>query len=49
MVSDRDLTTILHQVAKGLSVEKGALKMVEMAKKNGGKDNITVALGRLPN
>ncbi|CAK0781971.1 PPM family protein phosphatase [Gammaproteobacteria bacterium] len=47
MVSNRDIKTLLHQVVMGLGVEKGTLQLVDMAKANGGKDNITVVLGML--
>ncbi|CAK0761408.1 PPM family protein phosphatase [Gammaproteobacteria bacterium] len=47
MVSDRDIKALLYQVAAGIGVEQGALQLVDMAKANGGKDNITVVLGMI--
>ncbi|CAK0744812.1 PPM family protein phosphatase [Gammaproteobacteria bacterium] len=48
MVTDRDIKIVLHQVAtRMITVEQGTMEMIEMAKRNGGKDNITVALGIL--
>ncbi|MEO5373027.1 MAG: protein phosphatase 2C domain-containing protein [Alphaproteobacteria bacterium] len=44
MVPDRDIRTSMDHVAAGTSVESEAVRLVDLAKTNGGRDNITVAL-----
>ncbi|MBF0561539.1 MAG: serine/threonine-protein phosphatase [Alphaproteobacteria bacterium] len=45
MVPDRELRAAMLQTAAGASVEDIALRLIALAKANGGKDNVTVALG----
>ncbi|MFN3077069.1 MAG: PP2C family protein-serine/threonine phosphatase [Alphaproteobacteria bacterium] len=45
MVSDRDIGAALAQVAAGERIPDAVLRLADRAKSNGGKDNLTVALG----